>query len=393
MAQWLGQAQPSVGYPQGAVSLLRALVAPDTAALGVWVTEARPDAHWAEWLRRQQLAPLAFYRLRQAGVLARLPAEFSGALRGMYYNAAGEAELRTHELADALGVLIAAGVTPVLFKGAVLAYIAYPDPVCRPMGDLDLWIDLEAMPRAQAALEGLGYVQRLKAERPVALQAQREGEIQLVGRTPGSGLIELHWGVFAREWLHRAAAVDDIGIRGRAVSVTIAGRPALMLAPEDAIIQLAAHLAVSHQMAAPGLRGLLDVALLARSQPIDWQAVAERARGWRVATATWLVLDLADALFGLPDAAAAIAGLRPPRMRRGLLSRFVGADSMLAGRDRTRGPRRFVYQLLLVDRNRDAARLLGRALWPEDGWLALRYGTVTPTIRWRHLFAALRGQV
>ena len=396
MAQRLGQAQPSVGYPQGAVSFLRAIVAPDTAALGVWATTARPDARWAEWLRRKQLAPLAFYRLRQAGVLARLPAEFSGALRGMYYNAAGEAELRTRELADALDVLIAAGVTPVLFKGAVLAYTAYPDPACRPMGDLDLWIDLEAMSRAQAALEGLGYVQRLKAERPVALQAQREGEIQLVGRTPGSGLIELHWGVFAGEWLHRAAAVDDIGIRGRAVSVTIAGRPALMLAPEDAIIQLAAHLAVSHQMAAPGLRGLLDVALLARSQPIDWQAVAERARGWRVATATWLVLDLADALFGLPDAEAAIAGLRPHRMRRmrsTLLGRFVDADSMLAGRDLTHGPLRFVYQLLLVDRTRDAVRLLARALWPEREWLALRYGTVTPSVRWRHLFAALRGQV
>ena len=166
-----------------------------------------------------------------------------------------------------------------------------------------------------------------------------------------------------------------------------------MLAPEDAIIQLAAHLAVSHQMAAPGLRGLLDVALLARSQPIDWQAVAERARGWRVAAATWLVLDLADALFGLPDAAAAIAGLRPRRMRRGLLSRFVGADSMLAGRDRTRGPRRFVYQLLLVDRNRDAARLLVRALWPEADWLAARYGRRDVRTRYRHLLCALRGKI
>ena len=304
MAQRLGQAQPSVGYPQGAVSLLRALVAPDTDAPGAWVTTARPDAHWAEWLLRHQLAPFAFYRLRQADVLARLPAEFSGALRGMYYNAAAAAVLHTSELTGILDTLDAAGVTPVLFKGAVLAYTAYPDPACRPMGDLDLWIDLEAMPRAQAALEDLGYVQRLKAERPVALQAQREGEIQLVGRSPGGGLVELHWGVFAGEWLHRAAAVDDGGIRGRAVSVTIAGRPALMLAPEDAIIQLAAHLAVSHQMAAPGLRGLLDVALLARLQPVNWRAVAERARGWRVAAATWLVLDLADALFGLPDAAA-----------------------------------------------------------------------------------------
>ena len=225
MAQRLGQAQPSGGYAQGAVSFLRAFVAPDTAALGVWATTARPDARWADWLLRHQLASFAFYRLRQADVLARLPAEFSGALRGMYYNAAGDAELHRRELADVLAVLDAAGVTPVLFKGAVLAYTAYPDPACRPMGDLDLWIDLDAMPRAQAALEGLGYVQRLKAERPVALQAQREGEIQLVGRTPGSGLIELHWGVFAGEWLHRAAAVDDIGIRGRAVSVTITGRP------------------------------------------------------------------------------------------------------------------------------------------------------------------------
>ena len=66
---------------------------------------------------------------------------------------------------------------------------------------------------------------------------------------------------------------------------------------------------------------------------------------------------------------------------------------MLAGRDLTHGPLRFVYQLLLVDRTRDAVRLLGRALWPEREWLALRYGTVTPSIRWRHLFAALRGQV
>ena len=59
----------------------------------------------------------------------------------------------------------------------------------------------------------------------------------------------------------------------------------------------------------------------------------------------------------------------------------------------THGPLRFVYQLLLVDRTQDAARLLGRALWPEREWLALRYGIVTPSIRWRHLFAVLRGQV
>jgi hypothetical protein len=65
----------------------------------------------------------------------------------------------------------------------------------------------------------------------------------------------------------------------------------------------------------------------------------------------------------------------------------------VVGRNLTHRPPRFVYQLLLVDPNPDTARLLGRALWPEDGWLALRYGIVTPSVQWRHLFAALRGQV
>ena len=55
--------------------------------------------------------------------------------------------LHTSELTGVLDALDAASVTPVLFKGAVLAYTVYPDPGCRPMGILDLWIDLDAMPR------------------------------------------------------------------------------------------------------------------------------------------------------------------------------------------------------------------------------------------------------
>ena len=112
-----------------------------------------------------------------------------------------------------------------------------------------------------------------------------------------------------------------------------------------------------------------------------------------MAVTTWLVLDLTDALFGLPGAQAAIAELQPGRVRRGLLSRFTGVDFVLAGRDLTHGPLRFVYQMLLVDRTRDAARLLDRALWPEDAWLAARYGRGDARTRCRHLLGALRGKI
>ena len=68
------------------------------------------------------------------------------------------------------------------------------------------------MPRAQAALEGLGYAQHLKAERPVALQAQREGEIQLMGRAPGSGRAgRLGHDGPARRTVGRVAAPSSIG--------------------------------------------------------------------------------------------------------------------------------------------------------------------------------------
>ena len=81
--------QPPGGYPQGAVSFLRALGAPDAAALVAWAVEARPDAEWAAWLRGQSLAPFVFHRLREAGVLTRLPADVQRSLQGAYYAAAG----------------------------------------------------------------------------------------------------------------------------------------------------------------------------------------------------------------------------------------------------------------------------------------------------------------
>lgn len=358
-----------------------------------WAAREPPDAAWVAWLAAQGLAAFACYRLRAAGVLSRLPAAAQAALRGAFYGAAGDAELHDRELAAVLVGLAAAGVTPVVFKGAALAHTAYPDPACRPMGDLDLWAAADEMPRAQAALEALGYVQYVKPHRPAAFQAQAEGEIQLCGRTPGSGLVELHWGIFPGEWLRRTAAVEHTEIYARAVPAALVGQPVQILATEDAMLQLAIHLAITHQFAASAVRGLMDIALLARSEPVDWTLVVQRAAAWRVGVATWQALALARTLIGLEEAGPAIAALTPPAGRRALLRLLVNERSLLDMRDLTRGPARFLLQLLLVDRPADAVRLLWRAIWPEPAWLALRYGTATPRIRARHLWSALRGRV
>lgn len=372
---------------------LRALAAPGTAELVVWASGSQPDSLWAAWLHGQGLAPLAFYRLRQAGVLAGLPAAFIGPLREAYYRAAGDAELHSLELRKVLRLLADAGLIPVTLKGGMLAYAVYPDPVCRPMGDLDLWLPDDKIESAQHALEKAGYVQHERTDRPIAVLRQFTGEIQLVGRYAGSGLVELHTGILGGEWLRHTAAIDVSGISTRTHLSNTLGYPVRHLAPEDAVIQLAVHLAVNHQMAYPGLRGLLDIVLLVQASSIDWGVVAERARAWRVAAAAWLPLQLADALFGLPGAAAVLARLQPGRAKRWLLGHFANTDSLLAGRDLTRGPLRLVYQLILVDRPRDALRLLWRALWPERDWLVARYGGAGLGVRARHLLGAARGSV
>ncbi len=383
---------PPGWHPSDATSFLHALVTADSEALRAWAT-TKADATWCEWLYRQGLAAYAFHQLRATDTFTELSPELQTVLRGRYYTAAGDAELHTQELAKVLDLLAEAGIVPVVFKGAALAFTVYPDPVCRPMGDLDLWLCDEEMARAQAVLEAAGYLQHVKEARPVALQAQREGEIQLVGRQAGHGLVELHWGVFAGEWLRRTAAVDGKGPRERAIPVMLAGRPARTLAPEDAIIQLAVHLAVNHQMAYPGVRGLLDVALVAINNRVDWDAVVRRARVWRVSVATWLVLTLTAQLFGLQDVRAAGTKLQPSPLRRQLLARFTGPQAVLNGRDITRSRWRLVYQLVLVDRPQDAARLVWRALWPEEAWLTARYGAATPGIRARHMLTAARGRM
>ncbi len=232
---------PPGWHPVGATAFLRALVTADGNALRAWAT-TMADASWCEWLHGHGLTAYAFHQLRATGALAELSPELQGVLRGRYYTAAGDAELHVRELARVLDILASVGVTPVVFKGAALAFTVYPDPACRPMGDLDLWLEADEMNRAQTALETAGYRQHTKDARPPALQAQREGEIQLVGRQASHGLVELHWGVFAGEWLRRTAAADSADLRERVVPVTLAGRPAQTLAPEDAIIQLAVHL-------------------------------------------------------------------------------------------------------------------------------------------------------
>jgi hypothetical protein len=376
-------------------TLWPAVVMPSTAQMAAPQLATLSEAEWLWMIRQAQrhgLAPLLYAAVKPLGLPAD-PASAAGqTLHTIYRQATLLGLQRTAELKRLLAALATVEICPAVFKGAALAHTLYPSPACRPMGDIDLWVSHAEMPAAIAALESLGYQMREKERRPHALTQSTDGEVQMLAGQPGQGLVELHWGVFPGEWLAHTTEVDREGVRQRLVQTLLVDQPARLLAPEDALIQLAVHVGVNHQMSTNALRSLVDIALLA-NQGIDWAALCQRARRWRVATAVGFTLDLVDRLFGLPSEAAPARRMAPQGLQRQILAQFATPTAILQGRNIAADPRRFLYLLALADRPVDSLRLLIHAVWPSNVWLAARYGRGGWQIRLRHATRAVVGEI
>jgi hypothetical protein len=339
----------------------------------------------AQWLITHELGPLAYSRFQ-----GQWP-ELCQHLLADRYAAAAENQLHQENL-DLIVATFARHQLPfVVLKGSALAQTVYPDPACRPMSDIDLWIAPERMAEAAALIVELGFYSTVKVDRPAQLQALSGGELGFGRAAWRQGRVELHWSAMAGWWLYHTAVPDVNGMWQRRVPLLLAadGSPvAYQLHPEDMVIQLAVHIAVNHQFSATLLRSLADIALTAVSRPLNWQLIADRAREWRVGTAVYLALTLTHQLFDLPASDAARRHLQPTRLRRWLLSQLVNPQTALNRADIRTSLARQLLLLLLVDRPRDMLRLIGRTLWPTAQWREARYGK--PTSFPGHLWHLLR---
>lgn len=333
-----------------------------------------------QWLVRQGLGPLAFSRCRQA-----FP-DLAAHLEADSFTAVAQSSLNADSLSQIEMAFKEAGLPLVLLKGAALARTVYGDMAFRTMSDMDIWVPGADMPQAASLMKQLGFrAHGGKPNRSLALQMLAQGEIQFYGEH--WGMVELHWSPFPGWWLTRTTAVDETAVWQR-IEPIVAGENSYQLAAEDMVIQVAVHLAVNSQFSVAAVRGLLDIALTAKSRPVDWTVVARRARAWRVGTAVWQALSLLDQLIGTPHLDKALSLLRPSRWRRWLLHQWVSAESVLQGSDLRNGRSRFVLLLLLVDRPQDMMRLVWRTLWPEPDWLEARYQGQGN--HWSHLWQVVR---
>ncbi|HEU0014866.1 MAG TPA: nucleotidyltransferase family protein [Longimicrobium sp.] len=93
------------------------------------------------------------------------------------------AEKLGRELDTALAALASGGVEATVLKGMHTARALFPEPGTRPMTDIDLVVDADAIPAAEAALRAAGYVRQSAdyQRRPYHADWRPPGETGRVG--------------------------------------------------------------------------------------------------------------------------------------------------------------------------------------------------------------------
>jgi hypothetical protein len=306
-------------------------------------------------------------------------------IREIYLYAAARNLKVYHKLDIILKAFEASGVVVVPFKGAWLTKRVYESIALRQSVDVDLWVQRNQLEEARSVMRSLGYAAHSRENRPQTLQDALGGETKMSQKD--APMVELHWKVFPGEWLRLTGRIDEDIVWQR--TLPFYSEKMRQLSPEDAIIQLCVHHAVSHQMSGPGLRTLLDLHYIREKLPIDWNVLAARALMWRVATPTWIVLKMFADLFGDPEKKLPLHSLEPSPLRQKILRYFVTHKTMADRVNHSNGLKRFIFLLALVDKPSAACYLLWRGLIPDRQWLILRYD-IQDAPAWRIWFQYLK---
>jgi hypothetical protein len=178
----------------------------------------------------------------------------------------------TRELVRILEKLESCRVAVLPYKGPVLAEILYGNVSMRQFSDLDLLIHSSDLPPIKSALAELGYEPRVELTQREERDYLESGYEYTLDHQLGRNLVEVQWRILPRFY---SVDFDFDGFFQRAVPRSVSGMTLRTLCAEDLVLVLCVH-AAKH--AWQQLSWLCDIAEIARSQQIDWNAVEEQAK-------------------------------------------------------------------------------------------------------------------
>jgi hypothetical protein len=313
--------------------------------------------------------------VQQAVALGGLPVSprTAGALRGVVNSTVARAMGLNLELQRVNAALAAAQLPVIVLKGPILARTVYPAAALRPYDDIDINVPDSDEQAVADVLVGCGF-HEFSYHAEAALRAHaghlQEGAVfhRIFVKDPGALTIELH-----TEPLQLGLKPTCEAARWRRALPAPHLPGALMLCPEDQLVQLSVH---AHKHGFSRLIWLKDIDLLLRvyGPTLDWDLVAQVAAAEGVRSSVWYTLRLAQALLSAPVAPSVLRRLRPGPLLRTLYQLVWPTSRIveLRGKMRRRGVqlrlvetwRGTLPSLILMGRRGDRARALVRFVLP-----------------------------
>jgi len=278
--------------------------------------------------------------------------------------------LQQGELTRVCRGLVAAGITPVIFKGGAWSHTDYPQPWCRPSIDLDLLILPEQREDAFVVLLGLGYTRAGKLPGELVNGQEVFERVMVPGLTM---VVDLHWQVSNR--VRMTQMMPTARVMARAVPAPFAGDGARRMNDKDGLVMACLH-PTAHHPKHVSMKWTLDVALVAR------RLTGEEAEAFRTDVRALGVSALVAQ--ALRHAQALVEPETVPLLHLALIEAMT-ADGAHDGSRAWLDPNRDQLQdawddLRALPGWRDRYRLMREHLLPPASFMRAKYGTLPAVV-------------
>ena len=258
------------------------------------------------------------------------------------------------------------GMRVAIFKGAVLAQMAYGEVSLRQAGDIDILIDREHFVEARRSLESLGYEMTPQlTDAQLASHLASHCEIPFM-RDEWFTIVDLHWGFAPRSFVF-GLAVDDVMSRLREVSLS--GTRVATFCDEDMVLYQSMH-GAKHLWRR--LEWITSLAELIRASPaIDWSLVLQRAADAHAIRMLALGLCLVEAFSDVRIETRILRSVDPQGAMESMATQIK--EQMFTLARVTDSTETNLYNFKIMDRKRDALVSTLRSLFVPTvpDWQAL----------------------
>ena len=250
-------------------------------------------------------------------------------------------QLRVYKLFKENGIAVA------IFKGPLLAQMAYGEIALRQSCDIDMLIHRRDFPQACVLLESLGYEMTPKLTPPqLASHLNNHCEIQFM-RDEWFTVVDLHWDLAPRSFVFKVRADE---VMSRLQSVSLAGTNVETFGAEDLVLYQAMH-GAKHLW-----RRLEWISCLAESlratPALSWETIIDRAATAHATRILALGLRLVEEFSDVNIPSHVLASIDADKamqrmaaqIRDQLFTTFGAADSTETN----------LYNLRIMNRKRDA---------------------------------------